>query len=376
MEGCSMSQDDTRNLTSWCLEGCAEQGKRWMIRLHPLPFLIGRHPACNLCLSLTEISRKHALIFERDGQLVVKEFGSANGTFLNRERIVREQPLHDGDVLHFSSLEFRVACKPTFEQLTAQFDTDGTICKSSIKLSQEFNKNEADFLAMLRLSAVTVHFQPIFTLKDQRLIAYELLGRGSHANLSTSPLPLLSIARSLGKEIELSELFRNVGIKRALAMGNHPIFFNILPVEMNFAFLRQSLLRLRKIAPHLPLAIEVHEAAATDPAMMRELRILLNEMDMQLLYDDFGAGQARLVEIIKVPPDILKFGICLIKGVHLLPRREIRAIQTLLHMAQDLGIKVLAEGIEVREEMEVCVELGFDLAQGYYLGRPVLDFTE
>jgi EAL domain-containing protein (putative c-di-GMP-specific phosphodiesterase class I) len=103
---------------------------------------------------------------------------------------------------------------------------------------------------------------------------------------------------------------------------------------------------------------------------MRKLRQLLNELDMQLLYDDFGAGQARLLEIIKVPPDILKFDICLIKGIHLLREKERKAVQSLLHMSQDLGIMVLAEGIEVREELEACVDLGFDLGQGYYMGKP------
>ncbi len=371
-----MTEQTNKNASAWCLEGVAEQGKRWLIRLDTLPFLIGRHQECNLCLSLTEISRKHAMIFERDDKLWIKEFGSTNGTFLNRERISHETPLHTGDILHFSSLEFRVVYKPVVEKFTGQFDINGTICKDSMELSREFSECETDFLSMLRLKTMTAHFQPIFILNNQQIVAYELLGRGNHPNLPTSPLPLLTIARSLGKEIELSELFRTVGVQRALSMGDRLIYFNTLPMEMNMPFLSKSLATLRTIAPDLPLAMEVHEAAATDPKMMRELRTLLDAMNMQLLYDDFGSGQARLLEIIKVPPDILKFDICLIKGIHLLPKHEYRAIHTLLRMAQDLGIRVLAEGIEVREEMEACLEMGFDLGQGYYLGRPVPDIID
>jgi len=291
----------------------AEQGKRWLIRLQPLPFLIGRHPECNLCLSLPEISRKHALIFERKGELWIKEFGSTNGTFINRSRISNEQPLHTGDVLHFSSLEFRVAYKPIVEQYTGQFDIDGTVCKSRMELSHEFSEQEEDFLSMLRLGAVTTNFQPVFSLPEKKVVAYEALGRGAFASLPESPMPLFSLARSLRKEIELSEMFRNVAVRRAVAIGNQPIFFNTLPVEMNISSLGRSLSCLRETAPHLPLAMEVHEAAATYPKLMREVRSLLTQMDMRLLYDDFGAGRARLLEIIKVPPDILKFDISLIR---------------------------------------------------------------
>ncbi len=363
----------TEIISPWCLEGHGEQGKRWLIRLHPLPFLIGRYPKCNLCLALSEISRKHAMIFERDGKLWVREFGSTNGTFVNRTRISEEHLLKDGDILHFSSQEFRVVHKPAEDtpmEECADDDDESTIVKEKMVLSCTFQDSEPDFLDMLRQGLVVGHFQPIFTLKDQNLCAYELLGRGNHPKLPPSPLPLFNLARSLGKEIELSELFRNVGIKQAMSMGNPKILFNTLAEEMDMNHLERSLAHLRRMAPDMSLAMEVHEATATDPTIMRRLRTLLDEMDMQLVYDDFGSGQARLLEIIKVPPDILKFDICLIKGIHLLPRQELKAVQTLLNMAQDLGIQVLAEGIEIKEEMLACMELGFDLGQGYYLGKP------
>ncbi len=61
------------------------------------------------------------------------------------------------------------------------------------------------------------------------------------------------------------------------------------------------------------------------------------------------------------------------KDIHLLRERERKAVQSLLQMSQDLGIQVLAEGIEIREELEACIKLGFDLGQGYYLGKPSPD---
>ena len=103
---------------------------------------------------------------------------------------------------------------------------------------------------------------------------------------------------------------------------------------------------------------------------MHELRALLRELGIQLAYDDFGAGYARLQELMDVPPDVLKFDIALIRDIHRRPPHSRQVIQTLVRMAKNLGIKTLAEGIEEPEELAVCREMGFDYAQGYLLGKP------
>jgi EAL domain-containing protein (putative c-di-GMP-specific phosphodiesterase class I) len=316
------------------------------------------------------------LFLEKQEALWIRDYESTNGTFVNRTRISGEEPLRPGDIIHFSSLEFRlVTGNRTGDQLSASADIDGTLYTNRSELSHEFWGQEDDFLAMLRQGKVSVHFQPVFRLADKRLIAYEALGRGNSPTLPELPGLLFAVARSLGKEVELSELFRTEAIRRAANQGTRTIYFNTLPAEMNLEHLGPSLLRLRQLGPDLRLAMEVHEAAVTDPVKMAELRGVLNDLEIGLLYDDFGAGQARLLEIIKVPPDIVKFDISLITGIHHLPRRELQAIQTLIRMAQDLGIQVLAEGIEVLEEMQTCMELGFDLGQGNYLGKPAPEFA-
>ena len=89
---------------TWFLEGFTEEGKTWIINLEPLPFVIGRQRGCHLRLSSSEISRRHAIIFVRDGMLGVKEFGSTNGTFVNHQRLVGERTLQNGDILHFGQV--------------------------------------------------------------------------------------------------------------------------------------------------------------------------------------------------------------------------------------------------------------------------------
>ncbi len=358
--------------TAWFLEGFTEEGKTWIINLEPLPFIIGRQRGCHLRLSSSEISRRHAIIFAYNNVLGIKEFGSTNGTFVNHQRLIGERTLQNGDILHFGPQEFRISCEKSLHGSTRVNNDPLTVTLLSNKeLSHSFAGCETEFAELLSRPSVISHFQPIVQLADQKIIAYELLGRGAVDDLPTAPWSLLQIAKRFHKDVELSELFRRVGVQQARVLGNQcHLFVNTVPAEMNLKRLRLSLEELRLLAPELPLTLEMHETAVADLDVMHGLRTLLAELNIGLAYDDFGAGQARLVELIEVPPDYLKFDIILIRNIHRQASRAQQVLKTLVGMAQDLGIKTVAEGIELKEELEACVSIGFDLAQGYYLGKP------
>jgi EAL domain-containing protein (putative c-di-GMP-specific phosphodiesterase class I) len=151
------------------------------------------------------------------------------------------------------------------------------------------------------------------------------------------------------------------------------LFVNTHPTETKDACrqdLLESLRRLRAEYPSVPLTLEVHERAITDPDAMRNLRVRLSELDIELAYDDFGAGQARLLEISDVPPDYLKFDATLIRDIDSAAASRQQMLETLVRMVHDLGIAALAEGVETAAEAEVCTDLGFHFAQGYHYGRP------
>jgi EAL domain-containing protein (putative c-di-GMP-specific phosphodiesterase class I) len=89
-----------------------------------------------------------------------------------------------------------------------------------------------------------------------------------------------------------------------------------------------------------------------------------------LAYDDFGAGQARLNELVEAKPDFLKFDRKLICGLDSANTHRLQLVESLVHMSRQLGIVTLAEGVETAAEADVCRRLGFELMQGYYFGRP------
>ncbi len=368
----------------WYLESAtAEVGKTWLVRITPIPFRVGRQEDCHLLLPSSDVSRNHAEIDVHDGVLWLRDCGSTNGTFVNHQRLqlTEQRPLQDGDVIHFGRFEFRLKVQLPFSEAapSSQLNETSLDLEFSEKLKEAdfshvfvLQKEEKAFRTLLQERTVLPHFQPIVRLSDQVIVAYELLGRGFLDGQLASPKKLFDIASRLLKSIELSELFRDTGLLQAQQHGlTQMIFFNTIPDEMNNErTFYASLGRVRQIAPHIPLVMEVSEAAVTDIAQLQRLRQVLHELHIQLAYDDFGTGQSRLLELPKVPPDYVKFDIGLIRNIHREPAKQ-NLLRKLIPAARDVGAQTLAEGTEYPEEVQTCLELGFDLAQGYHFGKPI-----
>lgn len=117
--------------------------------------------------------------------------------------------------------------------------------------------------------------------------------------------------------------------------------------------------------------MEIHEAAVTDIVKLREFANSLGQLGIRFAYDDFGAGQARLLELADVPAHFVKFDMALIRGLHKASERKRQVVRDLVKMVLATGSIPLAEGVEDEEEAKVCIEMGFQLIQGYLTGRPI-----
>lgn len=96
----------------------------------------------------------------------------------------------------------------------------------------------------------------------------------------------------------------------------------------------------------------------------------LVELNMGLAYDDFGAGQSRLNELTETAPDYVKFDMSLIRNIDAASPQRQEVLASLIQIVHNLGILSVAEGIETQAEGETCLKMGFDLAQGFFYGRP------
>ena len=133
--------------------------------------------------------------------------------------------------------------------------------------------------------------------------------------------------------------------------------------------------KLRIAFPSLPMVLEIHEDAMTDVKLMKGFAEQLMSMNVELAFDDFGAGQARLMEMIDVPVKYVKFDIALIRGLHNAPESKQKLVAALAAMTKAMGILTLAEGVEEPEELAMCEKMDFDLIQGYYFGKPSPDLN-
>jgi len=346
--------------TVWYLEGHINDDEpRRHVNLSTFPFRIGRLPDLALCLPSPSVSKLHAEITLQAEQLLVRDLGSTNGTFVNGRRVEGETALRSGDLLQFANLVFHLR-----QHRTEAVDrTISEIPSGWIKCLMQFDR-------LMTERAVVPFFQPIVVMSSGERIGFEVLARSRLEGLE-NPAAMFSAAAQLDLECELSSMLRTEGARVGRSLAGRPhLFLNTHPKEMGRPDLIESLTALRREMQSQPVTIEIHEGAVTDTDWMRCLREALRGLDMRLAYDDFGAGQARLLELTEVPPDYVKFDINLIRNIHLGNAGRQQTLQTLVRMVRELGIATLAEGIECGEEVEVCRQIGFDYAQGYYFGRP------
>ena len=346
--------------TQWVLTeyGSGNQQRR-TIKVPSRIATVGRTDDSDLCIAVSSVSKQHAKIWVEEDGLHVEDLGSTNGTHHNG-RPIQEATLAEGDLLQFANAVFRVQCQQ--EELP-----DGTMEEGLIPWAQTL----MTFERLLSQRAVVPHYQPIITMDRASTPGYEVLARSDLPELK-SPAAMFEVAERLGQNAALSELMRDEASRRLKAADktNAKIFLNTHPDEMGTDRLFSSLMELRNRYPSISFNIEVHEGAVTHVDAMRTFRDQLADLGMQLSYDDFGAGQGRLLELVEVPPDILKFDMQLIRNIDQASAARQDLLQSLIRIAQDSGSNTLAEGVETEGEHETCVQLGFELGQGFLYGRP------
>ncbi len=355
----------------WFLEGFLGPRKSLQrIRVDQFPFRMGRQEGLSLTIEYPGISREHAQIESFADGLLIRDLGSTNGTFVNRERIEPDHALTHGDIVHLADLEFRLLAEFRDREVNQKQTRQGIS-----SLPHDMPTGTRQLQELLVSGKVTAALQPIVASDDNsKVVAYEILGRGTHPGLSEQPIELFRIAESLSQEIRLSELMRRVGARKAYQFDSSGCFFtNIHPAEIHDVDrLMDGLTSLLNMYPGLKLVLEIHESAITDSALMASLRERLKQCDIQLAYDDFGAGQARLIELAEVPPDFIKLDMSLIRDIHMAGRDKQEMVQMLIQYARERGIVVIAEGIDHDGEADFCRTAGCELLQGFLYGKPVL----
>jgi len=333
-----------------------------VLPISSFPCRVGRQPGVELKIIHPTVSLSHAE-FRQDGdQLILADLGSRNGTFVNGQRIAQAHPVSSGDLVQFGASVFRLqnqSNSAAAPNVTCQSEDVGDL---ALALAQ--------FETLVSDERVVAVYQPIVDANTEQVIAYEALARSALFGLD-KPALMFKAAEFFRMEAELSRLLRRTELSTSSSEAQPHLFLNTHPTELSdIKPLIKSLREIRAARPQQPLTLEVHEAAAADLCTMKMLRLVLDDLKMKLAYDDFGAGQARLAELVEARPDYVKFDRKLVMNLDKANVNRRQLVESLVKMCRQLGIVTLAEGIETAAEAQVCRLIGFELMQGFYYGRP------
>jgi EAL domain-containing protein (putative c-di-GMP-specific phosphodiesterase class I) len=131
------------------------------------------------------------------------------------------------------------------------------------------------------------------------------------------------------------------------------------------------------VAPESALAsiagsvvLEITERASLDNVENVRSRVrTLRELGFRIAIDDLGAGYAGLTSFALLEPDIVKLDMGLIRRIDIKPVQQ-KLVRSMTSVCKDMGLLVVAEGIETVEERETVIDLGCDLLQGFLFARP------
>jgi diguanylate cyclase (GGDEF)-like protein len=217
-------------------------------------------------------------------------------------------------------------------------------------------------------------FQPIFSLSERRILGYEALSRGPSNSALHSPINLFAVARSAGRLSELELLCRKNACQRFSQLKlEGKLFLNVSPdslMEPKHQPGRTLQLLQTLGIPPSQVVIELTEQSPTDDFALLDTALHhYRAMGFSIALDDLGAGYSSLRLWSELRPDYVKIDRHFIDGIHQdAVKREF--VGSILKMAKASRAQVIAEGIELPEELAVLAEMGVDLIQGYLLCRP------
>jgi EAL domain-containing protein (putative c-di-GMP-specific phosphodiesterase class I) len=328
------------------------------------------------------VSRRHAQLECRDGMVTVRDLGSSNGTFVDGEPLPADvpRPLRDQQRVRFGHLTLLFAAdvtgSPQAEQAT---DPDTQVIELTV-MERLGELLAAPGEAVVSPSSVVVErvqralhsdelgivFQPVVGLRLRRVAGVEALTRIA-IEPRRGPDVWFGEAFTVGLGVDLELL----AITRALEqLGRLPadvyLALNTSPETVLSAGFAAAL----EAVPLGRLVVEVTEhAAVADYEALRHALAPFRAGGLRLAIDDMGSGYANMQHVLRLAPDIIKLDVALVRGID--GDRARRALAgSLAVFAEEMGARLVAEGIETPGELATLIELGVPYGQGFHLAHP------
>ncbi len=228
---------------------------------------------------------------------------------------------------------------------------------------------------MLASDSFFVVFQPLVSITQKRTIAYECLLRGNEDGQPVGVDRLLASAQVLGMSHELDHAAWRAATKqgKTIVQQGNQLFLNFTPSSVfkpKFAVKETKALCEGNGVPFTSVVFEVTEAEKVrDLENLKNIMREYREAGAKVALDDLGSGYSSILHLADLKPDYVKLDQGLVRGAY---KDQVRGVllKAITDAAHELGIQVVAEGVEEAEDLKFCCDIKADLAQGYYLARP------
>jgi EAL domain-containing protein (putative c-di-GMP-specific phosphodiesterase class I) len=221
-------------------------------------------------------------------------------------------------------------------------------------------------------------YQPKIDLRTGRLCGVEALARWQHPKRGIIPPDLfIPLAEQTGLIAPLSERVLQKALRQCRdwrAAGlDISVAVNLSRRNLQSVELPGQIARMLNCCdvPSSCLQLEITESAImAEPGRAVGVLAELKNMGLRLSLDDFGTGYSSLAYLKKLPVDEIKIDKSFVLNMQS-KADDIAIVHLIIELGHILGLKVVAEGLEDKESLDKLVSLGCDMAQGYYISRPV-----
>jgi diguanylate cyclase (GGDEF)-like protein len=238
---------------------------------------------------------------------------------------------------------------------------------------------EIDLRKSLEREELLLYYQPQLDLHTGRIIGMEALIRWMHPNRGmVLPSEFISLSEESGMIVPIGQWV----MRTACAQNKALQAAGLLPVRVAANLSGRQILdpqlpeMVAQILKDTGLSPEYLELELTESMLMKKEETILNtmhelkEMGIRLLIDDFGTGYSSLSYLKSFPLDTLKIDKSFVDHIPTNPD-DVALVRAIIAMAHSLKLRVLAEGVELEEQLEFLREEGCDEIQGYLISRPV-----
>ncbi len=230
---------------------------------------------------------------------------------------------------------------------------------------------------IIREKKIYTLFQPIVSLKNQKLLGYEALSRGPAGMALEKPALLFEIANANNLTLKLENLCHRQAIKSAQRLSKGlKLFLNIEALVLDSRlYQKMNYLQESTLGPE-DIVLEITERRVIkDVKNFRQNMGFFCRKGFHFALDDTGTGYNSIKVLWELKPEYLKLPTFLIRDIDRDPLKE-GFIKILMDCAKKAKAKTIAEAVEKRAEFKVLRRLGVDYAQGYLFARPGKPFPK